>query len=254
MTAALFVIARNSSFTYRGRSIDIKQVGRELGVRYVVEGSVRRYAGRVRVVAQLIDAVAGNHIWAERYDRDLADVFAVQDEITKAVTLAIGPAVTDAEQRRSLRKPPENLGAWDAYQRGLWHLAKGTALDNDRALSFFERSIELDPLFAASHAMLAFTYLHEPIYGSRRTIRESLELAEPAARRAIDLDPDDTNALVALSWVAHHHGDPLGCVARREGHLNQPQRWWRPFGEGALSGLLGSAQGRTRSIIYLAAA
>ena len=114
---SLFVIARNSSFTYRGHSIDIKQAGRELGVRYVVEGSVRRYASRVRVTAQLIDAVAGNHIWAERYDRDLADVFAVQDEISELVATAIRPAVGDAEQRRVLRKQPGNLSAWETYQR-----------------------------------------------------------------------------------------------------------------------------------------
>ena len=118
----LFVIARNSSFTYKGHAIDVKQVGRELGVRYVLEGSVRRGGERVRVNAQLIDAETGNHVWAERYDRDLADVFAVQDEITLAVTRAIGPAVADAEQRRALRKPPGNLGAWESYQRGLWHL------------------------------------------------------------------------------------------------------------------------------------
>ena len=120
----LFVIARNTSFTYKGHAINVKQVGRELGVRYVLEGSVRRGGQRVRVNAQLIDAETGTHVWAERYDRDLADVFAVQDEITLAVTGAIGPAVADAEQRRALRKPPSNLGAWEAYHRGLWHLSQ----------------------------------------------------------------------------------------------------------------------------------
>ena len=108
---SLFVIARNSSFTYKGRAVDIRQVARELGVRYVLEGSVRRSGGRVRVTAQLIDAETGNHIWAERYDRAAEDVFAVQDEITAAVVMAILPAVADAELRRVLRKPPENLGA-----------------------------------------------------------------------------------------------------------------------------------------------
>ncbi len=109
---SLFVIARNSSFTYKGHAVDIKQVGRELGVRYVLEGGVRRSAGRVRVTAQLIEAETGNHIWAERYDRDVGEVFAVQDEITTAIVRAILPAVSDSELRRTLRKPPEMLGAW----------------------------------------------------------------------------------------------------------------------------------------------
>jgi TolB-like protein len=126
---SLFVIARNSSFTYRGRSVDVRQMARELGVRYVLEGSVRRSGSRVRVAAQLIDAETGNHIWAERYDRGLEDVFAVQDEITAAVVIAILPAVADVELRRALRKPPESLGAWEAYQRGLWHTAKHTLAD-----------------------------------------------------------------------------------------------------------------------------
>ena len=122
---SLFVIARNSSFTYKGRAVDVKQVAQELGVRYVVEGGVRRSGGRVRVTAQLVDAETGNHIWAERYDRDVSEVFAVQDEITAAIVAAVIPAVSDVEQRRALRKPPESLGAWEAYQRGLWHMGKG---------------------------------------------------------------------------------------------------------------------------------
>ena len=115
----LFVIARNSSFTYKGRAVDVTIVGRELGVRYVLEGSVRRAGGRIRVTAQLVEAETGQHVWAERYDRDLADIFTVQDEITDAVTIAIAPAIAAAEQRRVMRKPPGSLDAWGAYQRGL---------------------------------------------------------------------------------------------------------------------------------------
>lgn len=133
----LFVIARNSSFTYKGRAVDVKQVARELGVRYVLEGSVRRGGGRLRISAQLIDAEAGHHLWAERYDRDDAELFSVQDEITTAVTTAIHPAVADAELRRVLRKPPESLGAWDAYQRGLWLMDKYNAADTERAIDCF---------------------------------------------------------------------------------------------------------------------
>jgi adenylate cyclase len=120
---SLFVIARNSSFTYKGRAVDVKQVGRELGVRYVLEGGLRKSGNRIRVTAQLVEAETGKHVWGERYDRDLADIFAVQDEITEAVTIAITPAIADAEQHRAMRKPPQSLGAWAAYQRGLWHLS-----------------------------------------------------------------------------------------------------------------------------------
>jgi adenylate cyclase len=121
---SLFVIARNSTFTYKGRAVEIRQIGRELGVRYVLEGSLRKAGNRIRVTAQLIEAETGNHVWAERYDRDLADIFAVQDEISQAVTIAIAPAIEDAERQRAMRKPPGSLDAWTAYQRGLWHMGK----------------------------------------------------------------------------------------------------------------------------------
>src|SRR5262245_3514581 len=116
---SLFVIARNSCFTYKGRAVDVKQVGRDLGVRYVLEGSLRKAGNRIRVTGQLVEAESGKHVWAERYDRDLADIFALQDEITGAVTIAIAPAIADAERKRAMRRPPESLDAWTAYQRGL---------------------------------------------------------------------------------------------------------------------------------------
>src|SRR5205814_4823183 len=132
-----FVIARNSSFTYKGRAVDMKQVARELGVRYVLEGSVRKGGNRLRITAQLVEAETGNHVWAERYDRDLADIFAVQDEITEATTIAIAPAIAHAEQQRAMRKPPETLDAWAAYQRGLWHFRRYSVADNATAQKFF---------------------------------------------------------------------------------------------------------------------
>ena len=155
---SLFVIARNSCFTYKGRPIDVRQVGRELGVRYVLEGGLRKAGNRIRVTAQLIEAETGNHVWAERYDRDLADIFAVQDEITEAVTIAIAPAIADAERRRAMRKPPASLDAWAAYQRGLWHLGKFTVEDNVLAQKFFQQAIDLDPNFAGGYTGLADTY------------------------------------------------------------------------------------------------
>jgi adenylate cyclase len=140
--SSLFVIARNSCFTYKGRAVEVRQVGRELGVRYVLEGSLRKSGNRIRVTAQLVEAGTGNHLWAERYDRDLADIFAVQDEITESVTIAVAPAIAQAEQQRAMRKPPENLDAWAAYQRGLWHFSKMSPADNAlRRNSFSRQSI-----------------------------------------------------------------------------------------------------------------
>jgi adenylate cyclase len=204
---SLFVIARNSSFTYRGRSVNVRQVARELGVRYVLEGSVRRAGTRVRVVAQLVDAETGNHIWADRYDRAIEDVFAVQDEITVAVVTAIVPVVADAELRRALRKPPESLGAWEVYQRGLWHFGKMTRADNEQARVYFERAIALDGGFAAAYSYLALTYVTEGGVFSERPINETAGLAATTARRAVEYDPGDADALSTIAHAAFLTGN-----------------------------------------------
>ena len=152
---SLFVIARNSSFTYKNRAVDMKQVARELGVRYVLEGSLRKAGSRIRVTAQLVEAETGKHVWADRYDRDHSDIFALQDEITEAVTIAIAPAIADAEQHRVIRKPPGSLDVWAAYQRGLWHLSKFTPEDNTFAETFFQQAMDLDPTFSGGYGGLA---------------------------------------------------------------------------------------------------
>jgi adenylate cyclase len=134
---SLFVIARNSSFTYKGKQTALKEICRELGVRYVLEGSVRKAGSRVRVTAKLVEATTNGHLWAERYDRDLADIFAVQDEITSSVSAAIQPALERSERERAGRKPPDSLDAWESYYRGMWHLAKVDATENEkRGVSF----------------------------------------------------------------------------------------------------------------------
>jgi adenylate cyclase len=201
---SLFVIARNSSFTYRGRAVDVRQIARELGVRYVLEGSVRRAGGRVRVTAQLIDAETGNHIWAERYDRTDIEIFAVQDEITGAMAMAIDPAIAHAERQRAIRKPPESLGAWEAYQRALWHLSRPNMEDNELARSYFQKAIHLDAASTSAYSGLAVTYLRDTGFYLTRSVSESMQLAEPVARQAVELDPDDATALgvhsVAMSF------------------------------------------------------
>jgi adenylate cyclase len=195
---SLFVISRNSSFTFKDRAVDVKQVARDLGVQYVVEGSVRRSGDRVRVSAQLIDATTGSHIWAERYDREVTEIFAVQDEIAEAVATAIHPAVRDAEQWRALRKPPANLSAWETYQRGLWHLSKGTAAENERARDYFSRAAEIDFGFAPACVGLSVTYIRDGLFHGTRLIPEAARLAEEEARRAVAIDPNDSTALAAL--------------------------------------------------------
>ncbi len=204
---SLFVIARNSSFSFRGRAVDIKQVGRELGVRYVLEGSLRKAGHRIRVTAQLIEAETGNHVWAQRYDRDLADIFAVQDEITQATTIAIAPAIAEAEQQRAIRKPPESLDAWAACQRGLWHLGKANAADDARAEIFFKQATDLDPMFAGGYIGLAAVL-------SRAKGTQSQE--EAMARRAVALDGGDAEAHARLALALNARGDHQGAREQAE--------------------------------------
>ena len=147
----LFVIARNSSFTYKGRAVDVKQVGRELGVRYVLEGSVRKAANRVRITGQLIDAPTGTHLWAERFEGSLDDIFELQDQVAASVVGAIAPQLERAEIERAKRKPTENLDAYDYYLRGMADLHRGTREAIDEALRLFEKAIELDPDFASAY-------------------------------------------------------------------------------------------------------
>lgn len=184
----LFVIARNSSFTYKGHAVDVKQAGRDVGVRYVLEGSVRKAGDRIRITGQLIDAVTGAHLWAERYDRDLSDIFAVQDEIARNVAAVIEPALAPAEQERVLRKPPERLDAWEAYQRGLWHLHKYRPEENKAALAFFSQAIALDPHFAPGHYGYALALQWDIWHFSSRPFLEVQEIAREEAQIAVSLD------------------------------------------------------------------
>ena len=210
---SLFVIARNSCFTYKTRAVDVKQVGRELGVRYVLEGSLRKSRNRIRVTAQLVEAETGNHVWAERYDRDLTEIFAVQDEITQAVTIAVAPAIAHAEQQRAMRKPPNSLDAWGAYQRGLWHLSKAaTAADNALAEKFFQVAIEIDPSFAGGYKGLAMSLMRGAAGFQARSIADARGSAESLARQAVTLNGADAEAHATLATAFHFSGD---CDAAR---------------------------------------
>jgi adenylate cyclase len=213
---SLFVIARNSCFTYKGRSVDVKQVGRELGVRYVLEGSMRKAGNRIRVTAQLIEAGTGNHVWAERYDRDLADIFAVQDEITHALTIALTPAIAGAELRRAIRKPPESLDVWAAYQRGLWHLGKADPEEDTIAQNFFRQAIHLDPNFAPGYSALALAQLQAAAVYQKLSLLEAQTAAEAFARRAVALDGADAEARSCLGWALQSRGELDGALVEIE--------------------------------------
>jgi adenylate cyclase len=213
---SLFVIARNSCFTYKGRSVDVKQVGRELGVRYVLEGSLRKSGNRIRVTAQLVEAETSNHVWAERYDRDLADIFAVQDEITEAVTIAIAPAIADAERQRAMRKPPGSLDAWAAYQCGLWHLGTATAEDNALAEDFFQQATSLDPAFAGGYSGLAMAQFLAAVAFQSRSLAAVQDSIEALARRAVALDSGDAQARSCLGLAMLAHGDHVNALAETE--------------------------------------
>jgi TolB-like protein/class 3 adenylate cyclase len=194
------VIARNSSFIYKGRSVHMKQVAEELGVGYVVEGSVRRGGDRVRITAQLNDATTGSHLWAERYDRQLADVFAVQDEITEAVVAAIEPQLYAAENFRASRKPPDSMDAWELLIRGLSHFWRVTREDNVVAQALLEKAVTIDPNYGRARGVLATSHCF-CIHMGWEDGATVAPIAEQAALAAISADTEDPWAHLALGLV-----------------------------------------------------
>ena len=196
-----FVIARNSSFIYKGRSVHLKQIAEELGVAYVVEGSVRKDGDRVRITAQLNDVFTGSHIWAERYDRNLADVFAVQDEITEAIVAAIEPQLYAAENFRARRKLPDSMDAWDLLMRALSHYWRVTRQDNVVAQALLEKAITIDPNYGQARGMLAASHTFSAHMGWEDMAATAAPVAESAAHAAILADSEDPWAHYALGCV-----------------------------------------------------
>jgi adenylate cyclase len=196
---AFFVISRSTSFTYKGPAVDIAKVARELGVRYVVEGSVRRAGNRVRITAQLIDAETGHHLWADRYDRELADVFAVQDEIAQSIAGAIAPGIISAEIRHAQHKDPSQLDAWDRTMRAHWHIRRFTQSDLAEARRLLEEAIAIDPTNSMALADLAFARHFEAVFGWGDGPAESHERLGEAARKAVAADDSDAMAHTSLA-------------------------------------------------------
>ncbi|WP_095083944.1 adenylate/guanylate cyclase domain-containing protein [Mesorhizobium sophorae] len=206
----LFVIARNSSFTFKGQNVQVQEVGTKLGVRHVLEGSVRKSGNRVRITAQLIDATSGGHLWAERFDRELTDIFAVQDDVTQQIVGALALNLTEGDRQRLAPEHPRNAEAYDCFLRGreLWHrLTKET---NVAARDVLQRAIDLDPNFASAHAFLALTHGLDYLNRWSASPPESMAQAEEVATRAVTLDGSDPWAHWALAiaklYTRRHDG------------------------------------------------
>jgi TolB-like protein/Tfp pilus assembly protein PilF len=197
----LLVIARNSSFIYKGKAVDVRQVGRELGIRYVLEGGVRKAGERLRITAQLIDAASGAHIWVERYDRAIADIFAIQDEITQNVVAAIEPQLYAAENLRTQAKPPENLDAWGYVMRAMPHVwVWASEKDIASAQRLLNRAIDIDPNYARAISLLSWTHAARAHLGLADALQE-LEAGYALARRAVEQDAEDPWAHLSLGYV-----------------------------------------------------
>ncbi len=209
----LFVIARNSSFSYKGRNVDVRQVGRELGVRYVLEGSVRRAGNRIRITGQLIEAETGNHIWAERYDRALDDVFAIQDEITENVIGCIQPGVYAAEHDRLRRKPPKSLDSWESFVRGMFLYSQHSDSGTKNAIKMFDHAIKLDACYAQAHGLRAVCLAWRAFQGWENRDKAFAEAAD-GADRAVACDPGEPWAYLAHGVIAvANRRDPEAVAA-----------------------------------------
>ena len=210
----IFVIARNSSFTFKGKAVDVRHVGRELGVRYVLEGSVRKGNNRIRITAQLVEAATGNHLWADRFDGELEDVFDLQDQITAQVVGAIEPSMQVAEIDRSRRKRPDSLDAYDLYLRALPHIWAFTPSESSKALDLLQAAIEIDPSFASAHGLLARTYQQKYLRAGNDPTDKKLAIEH--SRTVLALRSDDSNALafagLVLAFLDHDYDTARGAV------------------------------------------
>jgi adenylate cyclase len=197
----LFVIARNSAFTYKGKTVKIQQIAEDLGVRYVLEGSVQKAGERVRINAQLVDGLTGLHIWAERYDRKISDIFALQDDITNQVVTALEVKLTEGEAARVSRRQTDNTEAYELFRRGLEHQRRATKTDNDQARRLFEKAVAVDPSFADAWCFLGYTHQEDWYFGWSENATQSLEQATTLAQKAIALDDSSPCPYMLLETI-----------------------------------------------------
>src|SRR5262245_41678060 len=211
--SALFVIARNSSFAYKGKTVKVQEIGRDLGVRFVLEGSIRKSGNRVRITAQLIDAENGGHLWAERFDRDLTDIFACQDEVVEKIVRELAVTLTQGEAQRVRRQGTTKIEAYEAYLRGRQLLSRSTREAIAQARAMYRRAIKLDPTYAVPHAGLALTGISNYVSDWTDDPGAELDEAERWARRALELDDSEPVAHMALGSVMLWRRDHDGALA-----------------------------------------
>jgi adenylate cyclase len=223
----LFVIASNSTFTYKGKPVKVQQVAEDLGVRYVLEGSMQKAEKRIRLRAQLIDAITGCHLWAESYDRSLEDIFALQDEIASKVITSLQVELTSAEYARAIGKSTKNLEALELFWRGQYHLTRMTKEDTTLARQYAEKAIEIDPEFSTAWTELGFTHVHDSMFGWSSSREQSLKLSEGCAQKALSLNPSEPKAFMLLCSisVAKKEHDKAVEYAERAVEANPNDPW-----------------------------
>lgn len=209
--SALRVSSRNSVFTYKGKNVDVQKVGAEMNVRYILEGSVRKAGSRLRITAQLIDATNNSHLWAERFDRELQDVFAIQDEISHHIVAELKIRLTNDQEKAISKKETENLEAYDAYLKGLFHSRKRTNDDLTLAVDQLNRALALDPKFALAHSALAFAYRFKYAFGLER-VRDVIEKAKLHTERALSLDPQLADAMLMKGLLLRDEGNMVDAI------------------------------------------
>jgi len=237
------VIARNSTFAYKGKTPDVRQIAKELGARYVLEGGVRKNDNRLRITAQLIDASTGHNLWSERFDRSLEDVFALQDEIAQRIGAIVEPELGRVEQKRAVAKKPKNLDAWDYYQRGMSFLYQFTRDGNEQARQMFERALEYEPDYAQPYAALAYSYQLEIYQGFTHRREDSVRKLLECARRAVELDDADSMAHVVLCGACRWSGqDDLAITEAEKAVRLNPSNALAHFHLGNILDLTGQSE------------
>ena len=224
---SLLVIARNSTFSYKGKHVDVGKVGHEQGVGYVLEGSVRKSGNRVRVTAQLIEAATGHHAWAEHYDRELNDIFSVQDKITKSITVALQVTLTDGEQARVFAGGTDNVEAWECVVRGRDLMERHVKEDNYEARRLLERAIQLDPEYVAAWTYLGWTHWENARWGWGESPESSLDRAFELGQKALELEIDNADSCALLGFCYSLRGDQEQALAMTEKAVNlAPNHAW----------------------------
>jgi adenylate cyclase len=237
-----FIIARHSAFAYKGRSMDVREVAKELGVQYIIEGSIRNAGNRIRVTAQLIDGSSGKSVWANRFDREYQDIFILQDELAETIVGALEPELGKAEREQARAKRPDNLHAWDLYQRGLWHLYHYTEEDIREAKRLFRKSLELDPGLGAAYSGLAEACYFRLVYGHSDSPDRDRKEALQSAQKAVALDYEDASAHCTLGRVLYVRREHDRAIPELETALEMnPSLAWGHYGLGAAKVFSGRA-------------